>query len=118
LNTNTFGPAQDPTVEPARVTEGIIPMRMNRGDFFVIGETWSKFHLTFPSVTFRKFLDIKLHLYEKRNAAVKKFFTESQRDPVRHADVLADRALRREIRRVQNCSKVSYTLPKGLKRPR
>jgi hypothetical protein len=93
LDTNTFSPTQDPAVEPTCVTEGIIPVRMNRGDFFVTGETSSKFHSTFPSVTFREFWDIKLRLYEKRKSTVKEFITEFQRDPVRHAKILSDRSL-------------------------
>jgi hypothetical protein len=30
LDTNTFSLAQDPAMEPTRVTEGIFPVRMNR----------------------------------------------------------------------------------------
>jgi hypothetical protein len=76
-----------------RVTEGITPLRMNLGDFFVTGETWLKFHSVFPSVTFTDFWDNKLRLYE--NIVAKELFTQFQRDPVRHAKILSDRALHR-----------------------
>jgi hypothetical protein len=54
-------------LEPTRVTEGILPVNMQRDNFFVTGETWSKFHSAHPSIIFDEFWTIKLHTYEKRN---------------------------------------------------
>jgi len=40
--------AQDPALAPARIIEGIIPWRLNRGNFYVSGLTWEKFHARRP----------------------------------------------------------------------
>jgi hypothetical protein len=89
---------------------------MHRDGFFITGESWLKFNTTFPSVTFSKFWDIKLRLYEKRKAAAIRFFAKFQCDPERHAKILADRTLHREIRRIQRSSDVPYVPPEGLKK--
>ena len=39
-----------------------------------------------------------MRVYELRNADTKHFFAEFQRDPAKHAKILADRELRREIK--------------------
>lgn len=52
-----------------------------------------------------------------RNAASKKFFAKFQRDPNRHAKILA-RALRCEIRRIQGHSRIPYSPPKGSWEPK
>jgi hypothetical protein len=36
--TNVFGHAQNPAMEPARVTECILPVMMHRDNFFVSGQ--------------------------------------------------------------------------------
>lgn len=59
-----------------------------------------------------------MYLYKKHNAEVKAFFAEFESIPERHAKILADRSLRRKIRRVRNRSTMSYTLPVGLKEPK
>jgi len=36
-------------MEPTtQVTKDIVALRMNRGDFFVCGNSWSKFHSAYP----------------------------------------------------------------------
>ena len=45
-------PAQDPALAPAQVTEGVLPRLLKRGNFYVIGASWAKFHIRYPSVSF------------------------------------------------------------------
>jgi hypothetical protein len=73
--------------------------------------------MAFPSVTLSKFWENNLRLYEKRNAVAKAFFTKFKRDPVRHAKILSDHALRREIRRIRCGSSVPYVPPEWLMEP-
>ena len=90
--------AQDPTLAPAQVTEGILPRVLKRGDFFVAGASWAKFHARQPWLSFEDFWADRKRIYEYRNADTKSFFAEFQRDPEKHAKILADRALCREIK--------------------
>lgn len=84
-DTDSFCPAQDPTSEPVRVTEGVLPITLNREVFYVTGDSWATFQTLHPTFSFDEFWVIKLHTYEKRNAAVKAFFAEFDSDPVRRA---------------------------------
>jgi len=34
---------EDPGLEPARITEGILPLWLNRCSFYVAGGTWAKY---------------------------------------------------------------------------
>ena len=45
------------------------------------------------------------------------FFVEFQRDPEKHVKILADRALRREIKRILDTSR-PYSAPTGLLEPK
>jgi hypothetical protein len=67
-------PAQDPALAPAQVTEGVLPRKLNRGDFYVAGASWAKFHIRYPSVSFEEFWADRVHVYDLRNADTKCFF--------------------------------------------
>ena len=90
--------AQDPALAPAQVTEGILTRVLKRGDYFVAGASWAKFHARQPWLSFEDFWADRKRIYEYRNADTKCFFAEFQRDPEKHAKILADRALCREIK--------------------
>ena len=68
---------------------------MKRGNFYVFGASWVKLHARYPSVSFEEFWAGRVRIYELRNTDTERFFAEFQRDPVKHAKILADRALRR-----------------------
>lgn len=55
---------------------------------------------------------------KKRNAAAKAFFAEFDSDPVRRAQILIDRRLCRESRRVYNSSLNPYVDSEVLKEPK
>ena len=73
-------PVQDPALAPAQVTEGVLLRKLNRGDFYVTGASWAKFHIRYPSVSFEEFLADRVRVYDLRNADTKRFFAEFQRD--------------------------------------
>ena len=56
-------------------------------------------------------------VYDLRNADTKHFFAEFQRDPEKHAKILADRALRHEIKRILDTDR-PYNAPAGLHEPK
>ena len=56
-------------------------------------------------------------VYELRNADTKCFFAEFQRDPEKHAKILADHVLRREIKRILDTDR-PYSAPAGLLEPK
>ena len=58
-----------------------------------------------------------MHVYELRNADTKHFFAEFQRDPKKHAKILADHALCREIKRIVDTDR-PYSAPAGLLEPK
>ena len=58
-----------------------------------------------------------MRVYDLRNADTKRFFAEFQRDPEKHAKILADRALRREIKRILDTDR-PYSAPAGLREPK
>ena len=89
---------EDPALAPARITEGIIPWRLNHGNFYVFGLTWEKIHARHPWISFEDFWLDRKHIYEYRNTDTKRFFAKFQRDPEKHAKVLAERRLRHEIK--------------------
>jgi len=107
--------AQDPVLEPARITKGIIiPLRMNRGDFFVSGASWVKFHALRPWASFEQFLASREVICDECNVNTIHFFEEFQSDLERHARILADCALRRETRRILNADG-PYSSAQGLR---
>ena len=109
-------PAQDPALAPAQVTEDVLPRKLNREDFYVAGASWAKFHIRYPSVSFEDFWAYWMHVYDLQNADAKHIFAEFQRDPEKHAKILADRALRRIIKRILDTDR-PYSAPAGLREP-
>ena len=67
-------PVQDPVLAPAQVTEGVLPRKLNRGDFYVTGASWAKFHIRYPSVSFEEFWADRVRVYDLQNADTKCFF--------------------------------------------
>ena len=98
---------------PAQVTEGIIPRLWKRGDFYVSGASWAKVHARRPWISFEDFWSDKERFYEGQNVDTKCFFAEFQRDPEKHAKILADHALRREIKQILDTDR-PYSAPTGL----
>ena len=70
--------AQDPALEPAWITEGIIPLRMNRGDFFISGASWVKFRAHRPWASFEQFLALRESICDQRNANAIRFLKSSK----------------------------------------
>ena len=58
-----------------------------------------------------------MRIYELRNADTKHFFAEFQHDPKKHAKILADHALCREIKRIVDTDR-PYSAPAGLLEPK
>ena len=58
-----------------------------------------------------------MRVYELWNTDTKRFFVEFQRDPEKHAKILADRALCREIKRILDTDR-PYSAPVGLLEPK
>ena len=58
-----------------------------------------------------------MRVYELRNADTKRFFAEFQRDPEKHAKILVDCAIRREIKRILDTDR-PYSAPAGLLEPK
>jgi len=110
-------PAQDPALAPAQVTEGVLPRKLNRRDFYVTSASWAKFHIRYPSVSFEEFWADRVRVYDLRNADTKRFFAEFQRDPEKHAKILADPALCREIKWILDSDR-PYSAPAGLREPK
>lgn len=52
-------PAQVPELVPTQVTKGVLPVTLNRGDYFMFGSLWCKFHTKFPIVSFHEFWSYK-----------------------------------------------------------
>ena len=76
-----------------------------------------KLHARYPSVSFEEFWAGRVRIYELRNTDTKRFFAEFQRDPVKHAKILADRALCHEIKWILDTDR-SYSAPAGLREPK
>ena len=102
---------------PAQVTEGVLPRQLKRGNFYVAGASWVKFHIRYPLVSFEEFWADRERVYDLRNADTKRFFAEFQRDPEKHTKILADRALRHEIKGILDTDR-SYSAPAGLREPK
>jgi len=109
--------AQDPALAPAQITEGTVPWRLNRGNFYVSGLTWEKIQTRHPWLSFEDFWSNRKRIYEYRNTDTKCFFAEFQRDPEKHAKILSERRLRREIKRLLDIDK-PYSAPMGLLEPK
>ena len=94
--------AQDPASEPARIAEGILPLRMKRGNFVISGAMWRKFNANRPWLTFAEFWLIKEHAYNQRNEQSKHFFDNFTCDAEKHHQILRDRFIRREVKLMLN----------------
>ena len=81
------------------------------------GVSWVKFHIRHPLVSFEEFWADRVRVYELRNTDTKHFFAEFQRDPEKHAKILADRALRREIKQILDTDR-PYSAPADLREPK
>ena len=99
---------------PAQVTEGVLPRQLKRGNFYVAGASWAKFHVRYPLVSFEEFWADRERVYDLRNADMKHFFAEFQCDPKKHAKILADRALHREIKWILDTDRL-YSAPASLR---
>ena len=55
-----------------------------------------------------------MRVYELQNVDTKRFFAKFQRDPVKHAKTLADRALHHEIKWILDTDRL-YSAPAGLR---
>jgi len=66
-------PAQDPALAPAQAAEDIAPHRLNRGNFYVAGASWTKFHIRYPTVSFEAFWANRARVYDHRNKLAKRF---------------------------------------------
>ena len=109
--------AQDRALAPAQVTEGVLPRILKRGNFYVAGASWAKFHARHPWLSIEEFWEDRVRVYELRNADTKSFFAEFQRDPKKHTKILADRALHRKIKRILDTDR-PYSAPAGLREPK
>ena len=87
-------------LEPARITEGTLPLRMRFGSFHVAGQAWAKYHYEHPWGSFAEWLERLERRYDRDNANSKQFSTEFSRDPELQAKILADRSLRRETKHI------------------
>ena len=110
-------PVQDPALAPAQVTEGVLPRKLNREDFYVAGASWVKFHIRYPSVSIEEFWADRVRVYDLRNADTKRFFAKFQCDPEKHAKILANRVLHREIKWILDTDRL-YSAPAGLREPK
>ena len=109
--------AQDPALELAWVTEGTLPLWMRFGSFHVAGQAWAKYHYEHPWGSFAEWLERLEQKYDRNNAEAKLFWAEFSRDPERQAKILADRSLRREMRRILDTER-PYMPARGLLEPK
>ena len=109
--------AQDPTSEPARIAEGILPLQMRRGNFVISGAMWRKFNANRPWLTFAKFWLMKERAYNRRNVQSKHFFYHFTRDVDKYREILCDHFIRCEVKRMLN-NDVPYSPPAGLLEPK
>ena len=109
--------AQDPVSVPARIAEGILPLRMRRGNFVISGAMWCKFNVNRPWLTFAEFWLIKERAYNRCNGQSKCFFDNFTCDAEKHREILRDRTIRREIKHMLN-NDVPYSPRAGLLEPK
>ena len=109
--------AQDPASEPAWIAEGILPLRMRRGNVVISGAMWRRFNANRPRLTFAEFWLIKERAYNWRNEQSKRFFNNFTHDAEKHREILHDRFIRREVKCMLN-NNVPYSPPAGLFEPK
>ena len=90
---------------------------MKRGNFVISGAMWRKFKANRPWMTFAEFWMFKERAYNRRNTQSKRFFDNFTRDVDKHHEVLRDRTIRREIKRMLNTD-VPYLPLAGLLEPK
>ena len=108
---------QDPALAPAQITEGTIPWRLNRRNFYVSGLTWDKVRARHPWLSFEDFWSERKRIYEYRNTDTKRFFAEFQRNPEKHAKILSERRLHRKIKCLLDTDR-PYSAAIGLLEPK
>ena len=74
------------------------------------------FMLVTLSISFDEFWADRVRVYKLRTTNTKHFFAEFQRDPAKHAKILADHALHCKIKRILDTDK-PYSAPAGLREP-
>ena len=105
--------AQDPASEPARIAEGILPLRMRHGNFVISGTMRHKFNANRPWLTFAKFWLIKECSYNWCNEQSKHFFDNFTHDAEKHRKILHDHFIRHKVKRMLS-NDVPYSPPAGL----
>ena len=75
------------------------------------------FMLVTLSISFDEFWADRVRVYKLRTTNTKHFFAEFQRDPAKHAKILADRVLRREIKWILDTDRL-YSAHAGLREPK
>jgi len=63
--------AQDPALEPARITEGILPLWMKRVSLCVSGGAWAKYSYVHPWGSFGEWWEHLERRYDNDNAKAK-----------------------------------------------
>ena len=109
--------AQDPTLELARIIEGILPLWMNRGSLCVAGEAWAKHFYDHPWGLFGEWWECLEQRYDADNAKAKCFWAEFSRDAENQAKILAYRSLHREMKRILDTD-CHYATAMGLLEPK
>ena len=109
--------AQDPASKHAPTAEGILPLRMKHGNFVISGAMWRKFNANRHWLTFAEFCLLKERAYKRHNAQLKHFFDSFTCDTDKHHEILRDRTIRREIKRMLNTD-VPYLPLAGLLEPK
>ena len=90
---------------------------MKRGNFVISGAMWRKFKANRPWMTFAEFWMFKERAYNRRNAQWKRFFDNFTRDVDKHHEVLCDRTIHHEIKRMLNTD-IPYLPLAGLLEPK
>ena len=104
-------------LEPARITEGILPLWMNRSSFYVAGGSWAKYSYEHPWGPIGEWWERREQRYDAGNAKAKRFWSEFTYDKEKQAKTLADRSLRCEIEHILDTDR-PYKSAMGLLEPK
>lgn len=118
MTDNFGGTAQVPGVDPALVTEGVLPLQMCRDRFFVSGSLWAKFSAKHPHVSFDDFWSYKLRKYDRKNARAREFFASFTRNAATHESELRSRYLNHQLRRFEGGQVAGFIPPYGFIAPK
>jgi hypothetical protein len=91
--------AQVPLVVPAQRTKGASDLPLSLNLFFVAPNTWTKFSIRHPGVSYSEFLTYRARRYQIRNESAKHFFAEFSKDPTHREAILKERATCRAAKR-------------------